>query len=137
MGGKGKKMEKVQRPDGELVSFSLSFVTHIIEARMKEIFQLVQKEFKKIGKQGLLPAGVVFVGGGAKLPKLVDFAKKELKLPARIGIPHGVLVSEAKPEFLGVMGLVVSLGESEGLKEAGSRAGAWNKMRQVFKAFIP
>ena len=137
MGPKGRKMEKVQRPDGETVNFAVSFVTHIIEARMKEIFQLIQKEFKKIGKQGLLPAGVVFVGGGARLPKLVDFAKKELKLPARIGIPHGVLVSEAKPEFLGVMGLLAAFGKSEGQKEAGYGTGIWDKMRKAFKAFIP
>ena len=134
---KGKKMEKVERPDGESVSFSLSFVTHIIEARMKEIFQLINKEFKKIGKQGLLPGGVVFVGGGAKLPKLVDFAKKELKLSARIGIPHGVLVSEAKPEFLGVIGLLVASGETEGQGEGSRGTGIWNRVRKLFKAFIP
>ncbi len=138
MGTKGKKMEKVQRPDGELVSFSLSFVTHIIVARMKEVFQLVQKEFKKIGKQGLLPAGLVFVGGGAKLPRLTDFAKKELKLPARLGVPHGILVSEAKPEFLAVMGLLVASGESQGQGNEATRGrGIGEKMRKIFKAFIP
>jgi cell division protein FtsA len=112
MGSRGKKTEKVQRPDGETVNFSLSFVTHIVEARVKEILQLVSKELKKIGKQGLLPAGLVFVGGGAKLPRLVDFAKKELKLPVRMGVSHGVLVSEVRPELLSVMGLIVSLADS-------------------------
>jgi len=40
-----------------------------------------------IGKAGQLPAGVVLVGGGAKLPGIVDLAKQELKLSAQIGIP--------------------------------------------------
>ena len=138
MGSRGKKTEKVQRPDGETVSFSMSFVTHIVEARVKEILQLVSKELKKIGKQGLLPAGLVFVGGGAKIQRLVDFAKKELKLPARMGVSHGVLVSEARPELLSVMGLIVSSADSE---EEAPRSrfwsGLWNRIRRVFKTFIP
>jgi cell division ATPase FtsA len=32
-----------------------------------------------------LPGGITFVGGSAKLPGLVDFAKETLELPARIG----------------------------------------------------
>ncbi len=138
MGLKGKRMEKVQRPDGETVSFMVPFVTHIVEARMKEVLQLIGRELKRIGKQGLLPAGLVFVGGGARLPRLVDFAKKELKLPARIGMPHRVLVSEVKPEFLGVMGLIVSLADSEG-REHGNMFALefWNKVKKMFKAFIP
>ena len=138
MGSKGKRMEKVQRPDGETVSFSVSFVTHIIEARVKEILQLVGKELKKLGKQGLLPAGLVFVGGGAKLPRLIDFAKKELKLPSRVGMPHGVLVSESRPELLSVMGLVVSSADMrEGTPGGVFWQGVWNKIRKVFKTFIP
>lgn len=138
MGSRGKKTEKVQRPDGELVSFGVSFVTHIIESRMKEILQLVGKELKKIGKQGLLPAGLVFVGGGAKLPRLADFAKKELKLPSRMGMPHGVFVSETKPELLSVMGLIVSSVDSEGgVLRNRLWPGLWDKVKKVFKSFIP
>jgi cell division protein FtsA len=138
MGSKGKKTEKVQKPDGEPVSFAASFVIHIIEARVKEILSLVGKELKKLGKQGLLPAGLVFVGGGAKLPRLADFAKKELKLPARMGMSHGVLVSESRPELLSVMGLIVSSADSgEGTLGGGFWPGFWNKVRKMFKTFIP
>ncbi|MBI2123934.1 MAG: cell division protein FtsA [Candidatus Wildermuthbacteria bacterium] len=149
MGSKGKKMEKVQGPDGETVSFAVSFVTHIIEARVKEILQLAGKELKKLGnpphlnisgggKQGLLPAGLVFVGGGAKLPRLIDFAKKELKLPSRMGMPHGVLVSESRPELLSVMGLVVSSVDMQERTPGGVFwQGVWSKVRRVFKTFIP
>jgi cell division protein FtsA len=138
MGSKGKRMEKVQRPDGETVSFAVSFVTHIIEARVKEILQLAGKELKKLGKQGVLAAGLVFVGGGAKLPRLIDFAKKELKLPSRMGMPHGVLVSESRPELLSVMGLVVSSVDMQERTPGGVFwQGVWSKVRRVFKTFIP
>jgi len=40
-----------------------------------------------VGKQGLLPGGIVLTGGGAKLPGMVELAKKEFNLPCRIGYP--------------------------------------------------
>ena len=65
-------------------------VAEIIEARMEELFSMVRSDLKKVGRDALLPAGVVLTGGGAKLPGLVELAKEELRLPAQIGIPSGV-----------------------------------------------
>ena len=80
----------------------------------------------------------MFTGGGAKLPRLADFAKKELKLPSRIGMPHRVLVSETKPELLGVMGLIVVSADSEGEASGnGLLSRLWNKAKKMFKSFIP
>ena len=84
-------------------------VAEIIEARMEEIFDHVQKELKRIGKAGLLPAGAVLVGGGAKLPQIVEMAKEVLRLPTQIGFPHGlggVLDKVDDPSFATVAGLI-------------------------------
>jgi cell division protein FtsA len=54
---------------------------------MEEIFDLINKELKKIGKDGQLPAGAILTGGGAKLPGVVELAKKQLRLPVMIGLP--------------------------------------------------
>lgn len=62
-------------------------VAEIIQARMEEIFGLVQAELVRIGKAQLLPAGAVLTGGGAKLPYTVRLAKDILRLPVRIGEP--------------------------------------------------
>ena len=43
-------------------------IAEIIEARMEEIFNLVNKELRKVKRDGMLPAGAVLTGGGAKLP---------------------------------------------------------------------
>lgn len=62
-------------------------VADIIEARLEEIFDLVDRELQKLDRSGKLPAGVVLTGGGAKLSGIVDVAKRKLRLPASIGYP--------------------------------------------------
>jgi len=67
-----------------------SYVAEIIEARMQEIFNLVDKKLMEIERSGLLPAGIVLTGGGAKMLGLIELAKKEFRLPASLGELHGV-----------------------------------------------
>lgn len=74
-------------PAEEAVNVSRRQVAEIIEARLSEIFSLVNRHLRAIDRAGLLPAGVVLTGGGAKLPGIVDLAKKELRLPAQVGFP--------------------------------------------------
>ncbi len=66
-------------------SISVKELSEVIDARILEIFDLVNRELKKIDRVGLLPAGVILTGGGANLKGLVEFTKKELKLPTQIG----------------------------------------------------
>src|SRR5258708_37694218 len=61
-------------------------VGEISEARLEETFDLINKELKKINKDGELPAGVILTGGGAKLPGVVELAKKQLRLPVIVGL---------------------------------------------------
>lgn len=71
--------------DGAEHRFDRETMRMITEARVAEMLEYVDRELKKIHRSRKLPGGVVFVGGTAKLPGLVDFAKEELQLPARIG----------------------------------------------------
>ena len=85
-------------------------VAEIIEARLEEIFELILKELKLIGKAGLLPAGAILVGGGAKMPHVVELAKDKLKLPVQVGFPSGfggLLDKVDDPSFATVAGLVL------------------------------
>ncbi len=72
------------------ISFSQKRFDEIVEARLRDIFDLVQAHLKKIGRNGLLPAGIVFTGGGLGTPALEDIARASLSLPARIAMLHGV-----------------------------------------------
>lgn len=66
-------------------TFARSDIHMIIEARVEELFEYVDKELRKVGKSRKLPGGVVLVGGTAKLPGIDEFAREKLELPAHIG----------------------------------------------------
>ncbi len=105
-----KEMINLEKLGGEQDQVSRQKVAEIIEARVAEIFDLVYKRLKQIDRAGLLPAGVVLVGSGAKLPGLVDLAKERLKLPAQIGFPtdfEGIVEQIDDPSFATVLGLIL------------------------------
>jgi len=66
-------------------SFSGEEIAMITEARMEELFEIIDKELRRIHKARRLPGGVVIVGGVAALPGLAEFARDKLQLAARIG----------------------------------------------------
>ncbi len=137
--GKNKK-EKIEIAGEEPLIFSQKTLIRIIEARVSEIFGEVRKELKKIGKMGLLPAGMVFTGGGAKLPFIVELAKKELKLPCRMGKPADFSGLKDDPSLSTVCGLVlrgIDLEEGKGWQGKGFSSGIKNKIKNFFKIFIP
>lgn len=66
-------------------SYPRKKLEEIVSARLSDIFDLIEAHLKKIGRNGLLPAGVIITGGGSALNSIDDLAKASLKLPARIG----------------------------------------------------
>lgn len=56
----------------------------IITARLSDIFELIENHLKKIGRSGLLPAGIILTGGGSGIEIIEDLAKSSLKLPSRV-----------------------------------------------------
>lgn len=56
----------------------------IIEARLSDIFELIEAHLKKLGRSGLLPAGIVLTGGGSAIETIEDLAKAALRLPSRV-----------------------------------------------------
>ena len=73
------------------VKVSRKELANIIEARVEEIFQLVQQEIKRSGYDGLLPAGMVLTGGSSALPGIRSLASKVLGLPVRIARPENLV----------------------------------------------
>jgi cell division protein FtsA len=60
-------------------------VDEIIEARLGDIFELVENHLRRIKRNELLPAGIIITGGGAHIVRIEEIAKKQLNLPAKVG----------------------------------------------------
>jgi len=127
---------------------STKHIAEIIEARMEETFDLVNRELKRINKDGQLPAGVILTGGGAKLPGVVELAKKQLRLPVIIGLPGQVATVIDRvddPSFATAVGLVLwanefLLGKSRTVNKFARKVlenDTVNYMRKWFKSFLP
>jgi cell division protein FtsA len=97
---------------GETERVARKHVAEIIEARVAEILHAVQEELKQINKDGLLPAGAVFTGGGSLLEGIPEMARHTLRLPAAVGYPvvpfSGMIDKIDSPLYATSVGLIVS-----------------------------
>ena len=82
----------------------------IIEARMREMLELVDIEIMKSGRKNILAGGIIFTGGGAQLEGLVGLAEEVLQLGASVAYPKGLLgISDkvASPPYSTAAGLLL------------------------------
>lgn len=59
----------------------------IVEARMDDVFEYIKLHLKKLGRDGLLPAGIVITGGGGTIINIEEMAKDYFHLPAKVASP--------------------------------------------------
>ncbi|PIR91208.1 cell division protein FtsA [bacterium (Candidatus Gribaldobacteria) CG10_big_fil_rev_8_21_14_0_10_37_46] len=133
-----KTKEKIEIPEKSLIC-SRKVLENIIESRVSEIFSQIQKELKKISKQELLPAGTVLTGGGSLLPGIEEYAKRVLKLPCRLAAPKNIPGLPGDPSFSVAVGLLLEGWdlEEEGIKAGSFSGGLGEKIRRIFKIFLP
>ena len=62
----------------------------IIEARSKEMFELLSNEIETSGYHNLISAGVVLTGGAACMGGMAEQAEEIFQVPVRVGIPQGL-----------------------------------------------
>lgn len=125
------------------------YLTEIISARAEEVLQKIDNELRKIQRSGLLPAGVVFTGAGAKLPGLIELSKKVLRLPSNLGYPINVISVTDKVNDLGFAtavglvkwGSIMGAGREQGRTGVGNVFRGTGKMvdqvKKLFKTLIP
>jgi len=113
----------VENSDDEVVSIpgirgreakEISFknLASIIQARLEEIFDLVNFEIQKVNSEHKLGAGIVLTGGGAMMKHICQLAEFKTGMEVRLGTPNGYLSNETSddlvtPMFSTGIGLVI------------------------------
>lgn len=102
---------KVAQPDGSVhkIGFKTELIDTIVATRLAELFELVNKELKRIHRAGALPGGIMITGGGAKLRGITDFSRMALQINTHAFAPQNYqMVSKlaADPSFTAAIGLM-------------------------------
>ncbi len=120
------------------ISYSKKKLDEIIYARTHDILELIEGHLKKIGRSGLLPAGIVLTGGGAMSADIEDLARSVLKIPAKVARPAFDADRRGLPDTvwstahgLSILGLTQENDSSMGIKIIGqARKSFWGWLQQ-------
>ncbi|MDY6838289.1 MAG: cell division protein FtsA [Thermodesulfobacteriota bacterium] len=91
-------------------TLSRQILAEILEPRVEEIFDLINREIYRAGMEDIVTSGVVVTGGSCLLEGVSDIAEAIFGLPTRIGKPMGIrgLVDVVNnPMYATAVGLVV------------------------------
>src|SRR6266542_1134014 len=121
-----------------------SMVCQIIEARMRETFELTRDRMREAG-HGMLPAGLVLTGGGAQLGGVAELGREVLQMPVRIAAPAGIggLVDGLlTPAYSNAIGLLLwgarELAAGEPVRyESAPALGGLGRIRDALRSIFP
>jgi cell division protein FtsA len=116
----------------------------IIEARMRETFELLGAEMRGAGG-GMLPAGLVLTGGGARLAGIAELGREVLGMPVRVVSPSGIGgLTDAilNPAYATAIGLLMwgatMIDEEESTRyESAPAGGLLGRVRDAFRSLFP
>lgn len=86
-----EEAESVKMGHYEPRQYSKKKVEEIMHARLSDIFEMIQHHLRSIKRDGLLPAGIIFTGGGSMIHRIDELAKDFFKLPTVVRQPHEIL----------------------------------------------
>jgi cell division protein FtsA len=91
-------------------TISREILCEIIEPRLEEMFQLIQREIAKSGYEDSLASGMVMTGGSTLLPGMIEMAEETFNMPVRMGVPTqvgGLIDVVSSPVYATGVGLVL------------------------------
>lgn len=125
------------------LDFESELVDDIVEARLDELFELINNELKKIKRKANLPGGAVITGGGANLSGLASYAKSALGMNVKIyrsqgfrGVTERVRGSEWTTALgLAACSAIIGAGVlvDDGSSAGGPLAGIFDKITSLFQ----
>jgi cell division protein FtsA len=116
----------------------------IIEARMRETFELLRTEMTRSG-HGMLPAGIILTGGGAQLAGTAELGREVLQMPVRVAGPTGIggLIDTIQdPAYSTCVGLLrwganVIGGDDPQRYESAPGGGGLGRLRDAIRSIFP
>ena len=79
-----EEAERAKLDSGRRMAYSRKKLEEIAKARLDDYFELIETHLKSIGRNALLPAGIIIAGGGAATPDIKSVAENSLKLPSQV-----------------------------------------------------
>ena len=113
----------------------------ILSARLTDIFELIDAHLKKLGKDQLLPAGIILSGGGSGIGPIKDIAESALKLPSKTVVLNNAQNGKIKDSSwavsygLTIWGLTGESAETSAMKNALGKL--FGDVISFFKQFLP
>ena len=114
----------------------------ILAARLTDIFELIGNHLKKLGRDQLLPAGIILTGGGSGIGPVKDIAEHSLKLhskTASLSIAPDAKIKDSS--WMVAYGLTIwGLTGADGLGRPALKDAATHLGRSItsfFKQFLP
>jgi cell division protein FtsA len=74
-----------ERPPRRLARQNLA---EAVQPRYEEIFEMVQADLRRSGREELVRAGIVLTGGAARMEGALDLAEELFHMPVRLGVPQ-------------------------------------------------
>lgn len=122
-------------------SFPKKRFDDILSARLTDIFELIDAHLKKMGKDRLLPAGIILSGGGSGIGPIKDIAEAALKLPSKTALLNNAQGGKIKDSTwavaygLTIWGLTGESAERSALRNTFEKIG--DTISGFFKQFLP
>jgi len=122
-------------------SYSKKKLDDILSARLADIFEIIDVHLKKLGKDQIMPAGIILSGGGAGIGPIKEIAESSLKLHSKIAylnVPADAKFKDsswAVAYGLTIWGLTGSGLPRLATREAFGDIGHW--LGGLFRQFLP
>jgi cell division protein FtsA len=126
-------------------SISRLELAQIIEARMRETYELLKEEMKRAG-QGMLPAGLIITGGGSQLAGAAELGREVLNMQVRVSGPTGMgglTDTISDPSYATAVGLLrwganqVAAGEPLQYESGEQSGGLFGRVRDGIRNLFP
>ncbi len=106
--------------------FTQKDIAHIIEPRVREMFQIITEEVYRIGYTKEIPGGYILTGGVLAMEGILSIAQEELLPSARIAMPDFIGVKDTS--FTNGVGII--LYASKNFIRRGGKQGSTSKSKR-------